>query len=292
LVVFVITDFLQLVANGIMTGTILAVPAIGLTAIYAVLRFPNFAVASHATAGAYAGWVANVEFGLPIVPSLLVATLVAGLIGLITDEILLKPFRAAGFVTTAIGSLALTIALENVIRFIFGNDMRGYDLPLARDILFFGIRIAPQQIQNLMISIFVMVAVFGFLTLTRAGKAMRAVADNPQLADIKGINAKVVGRLVSFMGMGLAGLGGMLVGLDISIDPMIGSRTMISVFAAAVVGGLGSIPGAVVGALVVGIGEELSLLVLPASYKSAVGFLAILFVLILRPKGILGQRSI
>lgn len=287
-----ITDFLQLVANGIMTGTILAVPAIGLTAIYAVLRFPNFAVASHATAGAYAGWVANVEFGLPIVPSLLVATLVAGLIGLITDEILLKPFRAAGFVTTAIGSLALTIALENVIRFIFGNDMRGYDLPLARDILFFGIRIAPQQIQNLMISIFVMVAVFGFLTLTRAGKAMRAVADNPQLADIKGINAKVVGRLVSFMGMGLAGLGGMLVGLDISIDPMIGSRTMISVFAAAVVGGLGSIPGAVVGALVVGIGEELSLLVLPASYKSAVGFLAILFVLILRPKGILGQRSI
>jgi len=283
---------LQLVANGIMTGTILAVPAIGLTAIYAVLRFPNFAVASHATAGAYAGWVANVEFGLPIVPSLLVATLVAGLIGLITDEILLKPFRAAGFVTTAIGSLALTIALENVIRFIFGNDMRGYDLPLARDILFFGIRIAPQQIQNLMISIFVMVAVFGFLTLTRAGKAMRAVADNPQLADIKGINAKVVGRLVSFMGMGLAGLGGMLVGLDISIDPMIGSRTMISVFAAAVVGGLGSIPGAVVGALVVGIGEELSLLVLPASYKSAVGFLAILFVLILRPKGILGQRSI
>ena len=97
-----------------MTGTILAVPAIGLTAIYAVLRFPNFAVASHATAGAYAGWVANVEFGLPIVPSLLVATLVAGLIGLITDEILLKPFRAAGFVTTAIGSLALTIALGSV----------------------------------------------------------------------------------------------------------------------------------------------------------------------------------
>jgi branched-subunit amino acid ABC-type transport system permease component len=287
----VLPEILQLIANGIMAGTVLAVPAIGLTSIYAVLRFPNFALASHATAGAFAGWVANVQFGLPVLPSLGAALLTAGLIGLLTDEFILKPFRAAGFVTTAIGSLALTIALENVFRFTFGNDLRGYDLPLLRDIEVLGLRVGPQQLQNLMISVAVMGAVFAFLAFTRAGKAMRAVADNPALADIKGIDVKVVARIVSFLGMGLAGLGGMLIGLDTSIDPLTGFRAMISIFAAAVVGGFGSIPGAVIGALVVGIGEEMSLLVLPPSYKSAVGFLAILLVLIIRPRGILGQRA-
>lgn len=274
-----------------MAGSILAIPAIGLTAMYSVLRFPNFAIASHATVGAFAGWVANVEFGLPIIPSLLVALMIGGLVGLLTDEFILKPFRAAGFITTAIGSLALTIGLENVVRLFFGNDLRYYDLPLARDIVVMGIRVGPQQLQNIAIAVFVMCLVFAFLAFTRAGKAMRAVADNPQLADIKGINSTAVARTVSFMGMGLAGMGGMLIGVESTIDPLIGFRTMLPIFAAAVVGGMGSIPGAVVGAFVVGIAEELSLLVLPASYKSSVAFLAILLILTLRPRGILGQQG-
>jgi branched-chain amino acid transport system permease protein/neutral amino acid transport system permease protein len=282
---------LQLVINGIMAGTILAVPAIGLTAIFAVLRFTNFALASHATIGAFAGYVANVHFGLPILPSVLAAFLIAGMVGVASDELVLKPFRAAGFITTAIGSIALTIALENFVRFGFGNELRGYDLPITRDWRFNGIRIGPQQVQNLAIAVAVMVALFAFLAFTRMGKAMRAVADNPMLAAIKGINADAVGRVVSFVGMGLAGLGGMLIGLDTTIDPLTGFRAMLSVFAAAVVGGLGSIPGAVIGALVVGIGEELSTLVLSHDYRSAVGFLAIVLVLTLRPRGILGQRA-
>jgi branched-chain amino acid transport system permease protein len=282
---------LQLVINGIMAGTILAVPAIGLTAIFAVLRFTNFALASHATIGAFAGYVANVHFGLPILPSVLAAFLIAGMVGVASDELVLKPFRAAGFITTAIGSIALTIALENFVRFGFGNELRGYDLPITRDWRFNGIRIGPQQLQNLAIAVAVMAALFAFLAFTRMGKAMRAVADNPMLAAIKGINADAVGRVVSFVGMGLAGLGGMLIGLDATIDPLTGFRAMLSVFAAAVVGGLGSIPGAVIGALVVGIGEELSTLVLSHDYRSAVGFLAIVLVLTLRPRGILGQRA-
>src|SRR6185437_5102077 len=112
-----------------MAGTILAVPAIGLTGIYAVLRFANFAIASHATVGAFAGYIANVALGLPLIPALAVAFVAAGLVGLATDEIVLKPLRASGFITTAIGSIALTIALENVVRFLFGNELRGYDLP-------------------------------------------------------------------------------------------------------------------------------------------------------------------
>lgn len=286
-----LAEFLQLILNGVMAGTILAVPAIGLTAMFAVLRFPNFALASHATAGAFAGYVANVTFGLPLIPSLFFAFLVAGALGIASDEVVLKPFRAMGSITTAIGSIALTIAIENLIRFIFANELRGYDLPIARDWIFGGVRIGPQQMQNLAVSVVVMALVFAFLTFTRIGKAMRAVADNPALADIKGINADTVARIVSFGGMGLAGLGGMLIGLDTSIDPLTGFRSMLSIFAAAVVGGLGSIPGAVVGALVIGIGEELCLLVLSPSYRSAVGFLAILLVLVLRPRGILGQRA-
>jgi branched-chain amino acid transport system permease protein/neutral amino acid transport system permease protein len=274
-----------------MAGTILAVPAIGLTAIYAVLRFPNFALASHATIGAFAGFVANTQFGLSVIPALFFAFLVAGMVGFLSDEFVLKPFRSAGFITTAIGSIALTIALENVVRFIFGNGLNGYDLPMRRDWRFGELRIGPQQVENLLISLAVMAIVFAFLSFTRTGKAMRAVADNPSLADIKGIDAARVARIVSFAGMGLAGVGGMLIGLDTSIDPLTGFRAMLSVFAAAVVGGLGSIPGAVVGALTVGIGEELSLLFLAPSYRSVVGFLAILLVLILRPRGILGQRA-
>jgi len=130
-----------------------------------------------------------------------------------------------------------------------------------------------------------------FLLTTRAGKAMRAVADNPQLASIKGIDVDSVARAVSFVAMGLAGIGGMLIGLDTPVDPLVGFKTILSVFAAAVLGGLGSIPGAIVGALVVGVGEELSLLVLPPAYRTAVGFLTIFVVLTLRPRGILGARA-
>ena len=280
-------EVLQLIVNGLMAGTILAVPAIGLTAIFAVLRFTNFALASHMTIGAFAGFVANVSFGLPVEA----AFLIAGLVGVLSDEFVLKPFRRAGFITTAIGSIALTIALENVVRFIFGNQLRGYDVPIRRDWLLSGIRVSPQQVENFVVALIVMAALFAFLLLTRTGKSMRAVADNPMLAAIKGINANVVARLVSFVAMGLAGLGGMLIGLDTTIDPLIGFKTILQIFAAAVVGGLGSIPGAVVGALVVGVGEELSLLVLSPAYRTAVGFIAILVVLTFRPRGILGQRA-
>jgi branched-chain amino acid transport system permease protein len=286
-----VTEVAQLLVNGLVAGTILAVPAIGFTAIYAVLRFPNFTVASHATIGAFAGYVANTAGGLPAWAAVGVAFLVTGVAGVINDEVVLKPLRPSGALTAAIAAVALTIALENVIRFIWGNDLRGYALPLRRDWQWAGLRIGPQQVENLVIAVVAMGALFLFLAVTRTGKAMRAVADNPTLAGIKGINAEMVARLVNFVGMGLAGIGGMLLGLDTSIDPLTGFRVILSVFAAAVVGGLGSIPGAVVGALAIGVAEELSLLSLAPAYRTAVGFVAILLVLTVRPRGILGERA-
>jgi len=284
-------EIAQLVLNGLMAGTILAVPAIGFTAIYAVLRFPNFAIASHLTIGAFAGWLANVSLGLPAALAVGVAFAAAGVAGVVSDELILKPLRPAGALTTAIAAVALTLVLENVIRFVFGNDLRGYALPIRRDWQVAGLRIAPQQVQNFGLAVVAMAAVFLFLAFTRTGKAMRAVADNPTLASVKGIDTDRVARLTTFVAMGLAGVGGVLLGLDTSIDPLTGFRVILSVFAAAVVGGLGSIPGAVVGALTIGVGEELSLLVLAPAYRTVVGFAAILFVLTLRPRGILGERA-
>ncbi|WP_308916614.1 branched-chain amino acid ABC transporter permease [Jannaschia sp. LMIT008] len=281
----------QLLVNGIVQGTLLAIPAIGFTAIFAVLRFPNFAVASHATIGAFAGYAANVWLGLPAAPALVAAFLVAGLIGVLSDEVALRPLRPHGALTTAIASIALTIVLENVVRLIFGNDLRGYDLPIVRDWRWLGVRIGPQQVQNLAMALAIMAAVFATLRYTRIGKAMRAVADNPALAELKGIDPVTIGRITVFAGMGLVGAGGMLLGLGTSIDPLTGFRFILPIFAAAVVGGLGSIPGAALGAMVVGIGEELSLLVLSPAYKSAVGFVAIVLVLAFRPRGILGERA-
>ena len=291
-----LNDLTQLLVNGLMAGAVLAVPAIGLTAIYAVLRFPNFAVGGMATIGAYAGFIANTTLHLPATVSLLAAVVVAGIAGVLTDEAVLRRLRPAGALAAAIASVALNIVIENAVRFAFGNDLRGYDLPVFRDwrISFAGlvISVGPQQAANAGCAVVAMLALFLFLGFTRTGKMMRAVADNPALAALKGINARLVGMLVTFLGMGLAGFGGMLIGLDTSIDPLTGFNVMLSVFAAAVVGGLGSIVGAVAGAFVIGVGEEMSVAVLPPSYRSAIGFLAILLVLSLRPRGLLGERAV
>jgi branched-chain amino acid transport system permease protein len=286
-----LTDVAQLVLNGVMAGAILATPAIGFTAIYAVLRFPNFAVASHATIGAFAGYCANVWLGLPLIPSAAAAFLAAGVAGVLSDLLVLRPLRQHGLITVTIASVALTIALENLVRLGFGNSLRDYDLPILRDWRFAGIRVGPQQLEDLAISAVAVAALFSFLAFTRLGKAMRAVADNATLASIKGIDGDRIAHIVNFIAMGLAGLGGMLLGLDTSIDPLTGFRAILAIFAAAVVGGLGSIAGAVIGALTVGIAEELSLLVLPPDYRTVIGFIAILLVLSFRPRGILGARA-
>jgi branched-chain amino acid transport system permease protein len=282
---------LQALINGVMAGTLIAVPAIGFTAIFAVLRFPNFAVASYATIGAFAAWWANAMLGLAVVPALLTAFLVAGLVGVIAEETALRGLRGAGALAVAIASIALNLVLENIVRFFFGNDMRGYDLPLMRDLRFGELRIGPQQLQCLALAVAIMAAMFVFLFYTRFGKAMRAVADNPDLARLKGIDPARIAVVTVFLGAGLSGAGGVLIGLDTSIDPLTGYRVLLAVFAAAVLGGLGSIPGAVVGALALGLAEELALIVAPATYRTAVGFVAILVMLTFRPRGILGERA-
>ena len=282
---------LQLSLNGLMAGTVLAVPAIGLTMIFAVLRFVNFAVASHMAVGAFAGYMLNAWAGLPAWIAIFGAFVGAAAVGIASDHVALRPLRGYSALTLAIASIALNLMIESAIRFSFGGRPRDFAIPLRRDWSFGFLHVGPQQVENAVIAAVAMGLLFLFLALTITGKAMRAVADNPMLADSKGIDPDRMARLAIGIGMGLAGIGGMLVGLDTSIDPLVGFRAILSVFAAAVVGGLGSIPGAVVGGLAIGLAEELSLLALPATYKSAVGFLAIVVILTLRPQGLLGVKS-
>lgn len=283
---------LQAVLNGLIAGTILAVPAIGFSAMFAVLRFPNFAVAAVATVGAFAGYVANVEYKVPATFSLVIAFLVAGAVGLAADLITLKRFRAQGALVAAIASIAVNVVIENVVRWFFGNDLRGYDLPIARDLRFGEFRVGPQQLESMALALAIMLALFLLLAFTRTGKSMRAAADNPDLARLKGIDPERIAMIATFVGMGLVGTGGMLLGLDTSIDPLTGFRVVLSIFAAAVLGGLGSIPGAVLGAFLIGIAEEVAAMALSPSYKTAVGFAALFVMLTLRPRGLLGEKEV
>jgi branched-chain amino acid transport system permease protein len=281
---------LQALVNGIVSGTLLAVPAIGFSAMFAVLRFPNFAVSGIATLGAFAGYLAY-GAGLQMVGSLAIAFAVAGVAGLAFDRAAHLPLAKQGALPAAIASIATGLVLENVVRIGFGNDPRGFDRPIARDMSFGDIRVNPQQLETMLIALVIMLAVFAALTFTRIGKAMRASADNPELAALKGIRPQRVAALASFVGMGLVGIGGMLLGLDSAIDPLTGTRILLSVFAAAVLGGLGTPLGAVLGAFLIGMAEEVSVLVVGSKYRAAVGFVAILAMLSLRPRGLLGERA-
>jgi len=258
--------------------------------MFAMLRFPNFSVSGVATLGAFAGYLAH-GAGLQVAGALAVAFLVAGVAGLALDKVAHLPLVKQGALPAAIASIASGIVLENLVRLGFGNEPRGYDRPIARDITFGDIRVNPQQLETLALALGIMVVVFAALTFSRVGKAMRASADNPELAALKGIRPERVAMLASFVGMGLVGVGGVLLGLDSSIDPLTGTRILLSLFAAAVLGGLGSAPGAVLGAFVIGMAEEVSVLVVGSQYRAAVGFVAILVVLTLRPRGLLGERA-
>ncbi len=285
-----LTDIVQAVVNGLLSGALIAVPAIGFTTIFAVLRFPDFAVAAYASIGAFAGWWVNVRLGLGVLPVLAAGFLAAALLGTAAEHVALRPLRPAGALTTAIGSIALNLVLENAIRFLFGSDLRGFDLPLEQDVAFGPIRVGPQQLQDLGLAFLVLACVFAFLRFSRFGRAMRAVADNPDLARLKGIDPARIAIAAIILGAGLSGVGGVLIGFDTSIDPLTGYRVLLSVFAAAVLGGLGSIQGAVLGALALGVAEEVALLAVPPTYRGAIGFAAILVMLTFRPRGLLGDR--
>ncbi|GMG84006.1 branched-chain amino acid ABC transporter permease [Paralimibaculum aggregatum] len=283
---------LQLFVNGLVNASLIAPPAIAFTLLFGVLRFPNFAIGGYITVGAFMAYTANVIFAWPLVAATLFAMAVTALVVWLSDVVVFAPLRNQEPVTLLVVSIAFSLILENLVRLFFASDVRGFDIPLERPIKVMGARITPEQLDILMLAFAITVAVHVVLRFTRFGKAMRAVADNPVLAQVRGLSLRWITAGTCALAGAIFGLTGVFAGLDLVIEPLIGWNLTIPIFAAAILGGIGSPMGALVGAICVGMAEELTILVLPSTYKIAVGFLIIAVFLLLRPQGLFGQPEI
>lgn len=282
----------QVLVNTLISGAIIAPPAIGFSLLYGVLRFPNFAVGAFITVGAFAALLFNGVLGWSLMPSAAASMALTALAMWASDLVVFRPMRRFPPVALLIVSIALSFIVENVIRLIAGSDVRGYNLPLARPLVWAGIHVTSGQLLIVMTALAVMLATHVLLCYTALGKAMRATADNFALAEVRGIHTSRVITATWLLVGALIGLSGIFAGIDLVIEPLLGWNLIIPVFAAAILGGLGSPYGAMLGALLVGLAEELTVLVLPTTYKVGVGFVIIALLLLLRPHGLFGQPEI
>jgi branched-subunit amino acid ABC-type transport system permease component len=282
----------QLIFNGLITGAIVALPALALTLIFGILRFPNFAIGAMLTLGAYMAWAANSLLGVPLALAAVFACVALGLVCAACDKIVFARLRDRDGITLLVASMGLAFVLENICRFAFGNDARNFAVPVARPVEWFGLRVNHEQLV-IAISVSVCLALmFVLLRYTSLGRAMRAVADNAPLAAVRGIERERIAGITWMIAGAITALAGVLIGLDRAIDPVTGWNYQITTFAAAILGGLGNPLGAVIGALVIGVAEELSALIIPTNYRQAVAFLVIVILLLFRPHGLFGTKAI
>ncbi len=282
----------QLILNGLVTGSLLALPALALTMVFGILKFPNFAVGAMLTFGAYTAWVMNAMFGLPLLIATAIAAMISAAVAVLSDVLVFQRLRDAGSITLLVASMGLSLILENVCRFAFGNATRNLNVDIARPIRWHGLRINHEQLVTATSVVICVIVIQLLLYTSPLGRAMRATADNAALASVRGIERDTIVRITwALSGCSLA-LSGVLAGLDRAVDPLLGWNYQIPVFAAAILGGLGSPIGAVTGALVIGLAEELSTLILPTNYRQIVSFAIILLLLLVRNQGLFGGKAV
>jgi len=282
----------QVILNGLITGLILALPAIALTLTYGILKFPNFAVGGMLTVGAYFAFACNVLLHMPLLAAAIVAAVLLSATLVAVDRLVFSPLRDRTSITLLVASIGVSFILENAARFAFGNSARSFDVQMASPYEIYGLRVNLEQAYTAVTALLAMIAVYVVVSHTSLGRSMRAIADNPELAAVRGIDREKI-ILKTWVAVGLL-IGGasVLAGLDRAIDPELGWNYLVSVFAAAILGGLGSPVGAVLGALSIGLVEELSTLVISPNYREATAFFAIACVLLLRPQGLLGTARL
>lgn len=300
---------IQSLLDGILVGAILSLGAIGLTLAMHMLRFANFSHAELLSIGAYAALVFDGLFSalLPtlstaigplsltwaLVLAIFVSMAVTALSAVLIDRLVFRRVRAlGGELSMVFASFGVALVIRNVISLVFGLGTQLYseDIVFATVLSFDPlILIKPDQVFALVLAVTIMIALHLVLSRTTLGYALRAVAENPTLAQVAGVNLARMVAIVWILGGSLAAVAGVLYGLTNTISPVIGRDLVLPIFAATIVGGIGSVYGAVLGGFIVGLASNLALLVLPSGYSPAVPFLIILAVLILRPNGLFGE---
>lgn len=289
---------IQLLVDGIKLGLLIGMAAIGLSLIYGTTGLTNFAHGEAVTFGAMAAYFFHVSgslgFNIPLIPAALISLVLAGIAGGIFNELVWKKLRNKG--ASLISALVVSIGFSILLRYIFLYFADGralfYTDYRIQDKWSFGVfTLAPKDLFIILFSIGVLIAVGLALQMTRAGKAMRAVADNRDLASSSGIDVERVIRWVWVAGTALAGLGGVLIGLTESIGWEMGFRILLLMFAGVTLGGLGTAYGALFGSILVGAFIQLSTLVLPTDMKNVGALLMLVIVLLVRPQGLLGRAQ-
>ena len=293
---------LQLTVGGLVFASLLAMAALGLSMIFGTTGLTNFAHGELITFGAIMAFAfdqlpGRVTVGgqnITVILGVFVAFAVSALFGWVNDAALWKPLRSrgTGVIAMMIVSIGLSIFLRNVYQYFSGAQSRNYSQYSAVTPWEIGpLLVTPKEVVVFLIAMSTLVATTALLQYTRIGKATRAVADNPALSASTGINVERVISIVWIGGAALAGLSGALLGLTQGFDYQIGFKILLLVFAAVVLGGLGTIWGAIVGAFIIGLFTELTTVFVPAEFKFVGALLVLIVVLLIRPQGLLGKAQ-
>jgi branched-chain amino acid transport system permease protein len=305
---------LQLIADGLVVGSVIALGAVGLTLTYSILRFANFGQGEFMTWGAYLAVSALTfvlavtgggvmepmgpfSFGWQLIVAMVLAAVLTAVLALVVDWLLFRRLRRGNAITLVIASFGAALALRNLVQFLYGTLPEYYtrEIQIAirlvpRDILG-GLRVTPDQMLVIGLTIGLMVALQLLLTRTTLGRAMRATAMNPALARVAGVDTDAVVRATWVIGAALAAVAGVFAGIVGQIRPMLGFDLLLPLFAAAILGGIGSVRGAVAGGYIVGLAESLSVPLVGAEYRAATAFIVLIGILLVRPTGLFGERA-
>jgi len=283
---------LQQLVNGVMLGAVYALIAIGYTLIFGVLGMLHLAHGEVFMVGAFVGLLVATTYSGNVILALAAAMLATGLLGVLIERVAFRPLRGAHHLAPLATTIGAGIALQETARWYFGPEQKGFPAAIAAISWELGpLRVSSVQVFILASAIVLMAAVSVFLARTRAGRAVRATAEDPAVAGLLGVNVSAVVVLVFFVASALAGAAGVLVGLAYnSVHPFIGVQMGIKGLVVMLLGGLGNVPGAMVGGLVLGILEVLGVAYFASSYRDAFAFGAVMLMLLARPEGLLGLR--
>lgn len=283
-------EFVQSILNGVIDGSVIAVAALGITLIFGISRFANVAHGDLMTLGAYVALLVNRTFAANFVVATAAAMAFGVLAAIVVYRVVFRPVERGSIVTLLITSIGLALVIRNGIAFLWGFNIQGYNIPPQRPWQFLGLRATPTEVAILAASLVCMAAFFILLRGTRLGREMRAVSDLPDLARVTGINSHSVIQWTWIWAMLTASLAGVLLGAKTVLTPNLGWDLLLPAFAAAILGGIGNPLGAVTGAFIVGVSEELSTYVIAESYKQAAAFAILILALLWRPGGLFGRR--